>query len=64
MPNDLDLRAIWLAIAIIFSLFVAVGAGVLARVGGAHVSRSVATAGTAFAGTVLLILATYSYVWH
>lgn len=64
MPDELGIRALWLAIAIIFALFVAVGAGVLARVGGAHVTRSVATAGTAFAGTVLLILATYSYVWH
>jgi hypothetical protein len=62
MPNDAVVRGIWLAIACLASLFVAAGAGLLTRWTGAPPAKSVITAGTAFAGTLLLTLAVLSYV--
>jgi hypothetical protein len=62
MPDDLALRAIWLAIALLTATITGTGTGVLSRLAGVHTAKAVIAGGTAFGGTLLLILATLNYL--
>ncbi|WP_148272431.1 hypothetical protein [Micromonospora maris] len=61
--DDQALRVVWLAISVLAAVIVASGAGVLARLAGAHFPKAVITAATAFGGALLLILAMIGFVW-
>jgi hypothetical protein len=50
-------RWVWLILILVSALLVAGTAGLLAHVGGNSIPTAVLTAGAAFAGTVLLLLA-------
>jgi hypothetical protein len=64
MSHDLALRAIWLAIAVLTAILTGTGAGVLTRLAGVHTAKAVIAGGTAFGGTLLLILAILNYLWN
>lgn len=48
------LMAVWVAISVLFSLLVGVGAGVLAWLGGVSAESSILTAGGGFGGSLTL----------
>lgn len=50
-------RALWLAITVLTAVLVGVAGGVLAWAGGMNPPTAILTGGSAFAGTVLLVLA-------
>jgi hypothetical protein len=63
MLHDPALRAIWLAIAVLAATITGTGTGILTRLAGAHTARAVIAGGTAFGGTLMLILAILNYLW-
>ncbi|MFG2052009.1 hypothetical protein ACGFIW_31835 [Micromonospora sp. NPDC048935] len=58
----IHLRAVCLAFALLISILVAVGGGVLAHLAGDGVARAVITAAAAFAATMALALTTLSFL--
>ena len=56
-----DVRLLWFAVMIFFSLVVGVGAGVLARADGRSLPVGVLTGGACFGGTLVLCLTVLSF---
>ena len=54
-PED-RLVSVWLAIGVLFALFVGTCAGMLGRLSGQSVAAAVLTGGTCFGGTVTLVV--------
>jgi hypothetical protein len=59
-PSSRSVKALWVLVAALFSLVVALIAGMLASTTGISVAQSVLYGGGAFAGTMLLCLAVLS----
>ncbi|GIE85680.1 hypothetical protein [Actinoplanes regularis] len=57
-----DHRLLWIAVMALFALIAGTLAGLLAFAGDAKLPAAVLTAGTAFAGTVLLLLTVAHYL--
>lgn len=47
---------VWLAIGVVFGLFVSVGAGILAWLNGAKIPAAILTAGGAFVATITVVI--------
>lgn len=56
MNNDNQLIGLWVAVAMMFGLFVGAAAGVIAWSGGHHAATAMLAGGTACGGTITLCL--------
>jgi len=56
------LRGLWLTIMVLIALLIALGAGALTRMSGAHTAKAVIAAGASFGGTLLLLFAIWSFL--
>lgn len=56
MNNDIRLIGLWVAMAVVFGLFVGAAAGGVAWSGGHHVAAAMLTGGAACGGTITLCL--------
>jgi len=62
MADHMVIRGILLAMAILAGVIIGVSTGVLTWLAKVHVAKAIIAAGAAFAGTVLLIIATAKFI--